>query len=332
MGVGYILTHTLVKGHADSINCLSFSLCGSYLASGADDYRLLIWRVQDGSLLYEIMFESAVNAVIWDPCSEDTIICGCNDGLLYRAKNFCLDGFKGQTIDLGVRGPVHSLDFDRGSKCFAVGMGHAVVVSRESSTGMFKGSVRMPDPEVSHTGSLEDWRIRPIAVHFHENGRKLIVAYLNHGVIIWDVYTQNRVWETGCLKISSCSGGLSFCNQTDMLSIHTLHDGVHIYHVGRRKLCRVLHHGHESQTSYHPLSVSTTLNGDTIVGGSNSGKVCVWQAHTGELLQVLEHGGSKHPSLFSVCQVSGKWIATGTACGGQDSYIAIWAADSSVGG
>jgi WD40 repeat protein len=90
MGVGYILTHTLVKGHADSINCLSFSLCGSYLASGADDYRLLIWRVQDGSLLYEIMFESAVNAVIWDPCSGDTIICGCNDGLLYRAKNFCL--------------------------------------------------------------------------------------------------------------------------------------------------------------------------------------------------------------------------------------------------
>jgi COMPASS component SWD3 len=85
-----------------------------------------------------------------------------------------------------------------------------------------------------------------------------------------------------------------------MLSIHTLHDGVHIYHVGRRKLCRVLHHGHETQTSYHPLSVSTTLNGDTIVGGSNSGKVCVWQAHTGELLQVLEHGGSKHPSLFSV--------------------------------
>jgi hypothetical protein len=101
-----------------------------------------------------------------------------------------------------VRGPVHSLDFDRGSKCFAVGMGHAVVVSRESSTGtltihthyyfsskfrtvtgMFKGSVRMPDPEVSHTGSLEDWRIRPIAVHFHENGRKLIVAYLNHGVM-----------------------------------------------------------------------------------------------------------------------------------------------------
>jgi hypothetical protein len=45
------------------------------------------------------------------------------------------DGFSGQTIDLGVKGPVHSLDFDRCSRSFAVGMGHAVFVSKESSTG-----------------------------------------------------------------------------------------------------------------------------------------------------------------------------------------------------
>jgi WD40 repeat protein len=96
---------------------------------------------------------------------------------------------------------------------------------------------------------------------------------------------------------SSFSGGSSLCNQTDILSIHTLHEGVHIYHIGQRKLCRVLHHKQDSQTNHYPLTVSTT--GDTIVGGSNSGKVCVWQARTGELLQVLDHGGSKRlNSLF----------------------------------
>lgn len=92
-----------------------------------------------------------------------------------------------------------------------------------------------------------------------------------------------------------CSGGSSFCRQTDILSIHTLHDGVYIYHIGQRKLCRVLQRGQEpSQTSHFPLTVSSTQDGDTIVGGSNSGEVCVWKAHTGELLQVLDHGGSKH--------------------------------------
>jgi WD40 repeat protein len=89
MNVRYTRTHTLVKGHSDNINCLSFSLCGSYLASGADDYRLLIWRVRDGFLLYEVIFQSAVNAVVWNPSSEGTVVCGCRDGLIYRAKNFC---------------------------------------------------------------------------------------------------------------------------------------------------------------------------------------------------------------------------------------------------
>ncbi|KAG2033673.1 hypothetical protein BDR03DRAFT_984856 [Suillus americanus] len=57
--------------------------------------------------------------------------------------------------------------------------------------------------------------------------------------------------------------------------------------------------------------------GDAIVGGSNTGEVCIWKACTGELLQV--------------CQGLGKWIAAGSTCNKQDPYIAIWAADTSIG-
>jgi WD40 repeat protein len=110
----------------------------------------------------------------------------------------------------------------------------------------------------------------------------------------WSKNVSNSLIQPLKILRSSCSGGSSLCNKTDILSIHTLHDGVHIYHIGQRKLCRVLHHGRESQTNHHPLTVSATPDGDVIVGGSNSGKVCVWRAPTGELIQVLDHGGSQH--------------------------------------
>ncbi|KAG1883605.1 hypothetical protein F4604DRAFT_1677364 [Suillus subluteus] len=152
----------------------------------------------------------------------------------------------------------------------------------------------MPDPEVSY--SLEDWRIRPMAVHFHDRGRKLIVAYLNHE---FGISTLRIVF--GKQVVQNC------------------------------KLCRVLHHGQESaQNSYYPLTVSSTPDCDAIVGGSNSGEVCVWKAHTGDLLQVLDHRGNLIQAVV-VCQGSGKWIAAGAACNKQDPYIAIWAADTSVG-
>ena len=74
------LVHELTQGHTDSINTLAFSPCGVYLASGGDDKQLIIWRVSDGTLLYQLVLESAVTAVIWHPTAKGVIFCACENG------------------------------------------------------------------------------------------------------------------------------------------------------------------------------------------------------------------------------------------------------------
>ncbi|KIK27014.1 hypothetical protein PISMIDRAFT_34219, partial [Pisolithus microcarpus 441] len=59
--------------HTDSINTLAFSPCGVYLASGGDDRQLIIWRVSDGTLLYRLVLESAVTAVMWHPTGRGVL-------------------------------------------------------------------------------------------------------------------------------------------------------------------------------------------------------------------------------------------------------------------
>lgn len=76
--------------------------------------------------------------------------------------------------------------------------------------------------------------------------------------------------------------------------LHAFDDGLHAYNIGGG-----LDHLKHQRTyrfdspprSRHALQVAFIQDGRAIVAGTTTGKVCVWQAASGEYFQQLDHGG-----------------------------------------
>lgn len=146
----YIELHTLTKGHSDTINSLAYSRDGVYLASGGDDHLVIIWNAQKAQLLYRLVFESAVDCVIWHPVHPETVIVGLETGYLFQLHDFSLVrcestyvaslldyllqlNYQRHDIHLGVRSAVHCMDYSAQSRCLAIGMGEEVHITREKA-------------------------------------------------------------------------------------------------------------------------------------------------------------------------------------------------------
>ena len=86
----YIQAQLLRGGHSDTVNTLAFSQDGIHLASGGDDQTLIIWNALKGQLLYRLVFENAVDSVMWHPVYPETIIVGLASGFLFQLHGFSL--------------------------------------------------------------------------------------------------------------------------------------------------------------------------------------------------------------------------------------------------
>ena len=86
----YVHLHTLTQGHSGTINYAAFSPDGTYLASGGDDQTVIIWNIKEGTFLYRLQFNSAVDCLIWHPNHVETVIVGCQSGALQQIREFCL--------------------------------------------------------------------------------------------------------------------------------------------------------------------------------------------------------------------------------------------------
>nr|VWO95111.1 Transcriptional repressor rco-1 [Ganoderma boninense] len=181
----YIELHTLTKGHSDTINSLAFSRDGVHLASGGDDHLVIIWNAQNAQLLYRLVFESAVDCVIWHPVHPETVIIGLETGYLFQLRDFSLHAHQRHDIHLGVRSAVHCMDYSVRSQCLAIGMGEEVHITREKAQNVYEGDIVLPSPPNREDPPLNfDDRMRAVAVQFlQKEDSHLVVSYLAHGIM-----------------------------------------------------------------------------------------------------------------------------------------------------
>ncbi|KAH9840939.1 WD40-repeat-containing domain protein [Rhodofomes roseus] len=285
----YVPVLTLKNGHSDTVNVVAFSPEGQYLASGGDDHAVIIWDILEGEQVLRLPFESTVDTLVWHPVQKDTIIVGCSSGALQQVCYLNLLRCETYDVHLGVRSHIYSLDYGSATSCLAVAIGPGVYVARESQPNRYTGTVRLPPPIAG--SKAEDSRDRAVALRFERSGTRLVVSYLTHGIICWDVHARRSLWRITPPEIYPAIGHSAINKKFRFIAVHNFKDGVHLYSLGAEQ--KPLRH-YKFDVEPIPdvlLQVSFIHGGQAIVCGTTTGNVCIWQTTTGELYQTLAHQG-----------------------------------------
>ncbi|KAI6008457.1 WD40-repeat-containing domain protein [Pisolithus marmoratus] len=324
----YVEHKTLVGEHGDSVNTVSFSPCGKYLASGSSDHSICIWSMHSGSFLFRVVFDSAINILHWHPAREETLICGCDDGSVLFMSHFRPDGFEKKVIRLGIKAPVFCMDIDVSSNLWAIGVGNQVNITAADNQDEYTAATRLPaPPKVEAKYTDNDLRVRPRALHFLSGGRKLIASYLNHGIVVWNIVDKTVAWHVKPPSISQIASS-AICHDMNVLVVSTLQDGLCLYKLGGKKAIWIWDH-EPGRGVQCPLSVAFLHGGRAVVSGATTGNICVWNTDSKDLYQVLPHGSDIMQAVATYQQGAWNYIAVRSALKGQGTYIKIWKANIS---
>ncbi|KAF8347502.1 WD40-repeat-containing domain protein [Amanita rubescens] len=294
----YLPTRRLAGEHGDSIISLAFSAKGRYLASGSDDSTLVIWDVEDGNKLSSFRLDSRALSLVWDSHREDRLFVGCVDGTAAF-----IDKFQGAFVPIltGLhQTPVYALAVDPFAQPCRIGIGAGPQVHIATAISEFPHYATnsiLPRPSTLPRGRVEgedadDDRVRARSLHFTNRGRNLVVSYLNHGIVCWDVATSAQLW---CIEPShthrhiNASGFSAISPDEKEIAISNLSTGVDVYSLKSMTKTRSFIDTILPDTNY-PIGVEFLANGSLVSSGSHTGRPCVWDKHSCGIFQVLEHG------------------------------------------
>jgi len=85
----------LVGQHTSTITALSFSSCGTYLASSGVDGKLVIWSVQTGNALHVVHGDAGILTIAWATDSpSQSLLCGVANGTVISVKFDSVSGLQ----------------------------------------------------------------------------------------------------------------------------------------------------------------------------------------------------------------------------------------------
>ncbi|OJT09660.1 hypothetical protein TRAPUB_13856 [Trametes pubescens] len=171
----------------------------------------------------------------------------------------------------------------------------------------YVGNLVLPSPgDPVQVSEFVEQRERAVAVHFHKDGAALIVSYMAHGII----------------------GGTALSPDHRRIVVYNLIDGLDVYALPPQKKAKVKMSFKldAKPRQRHKMQVTYVNRGHGVVCGTTTGKISIWETHTGEVAQHLPHDEDVVQAICATIVDSTSWIATAPACRGQETYIKIWRA------
>ncbi|KIK12932.1 hypothetical protein PISMIDRAFT_119949 [Pisolithus microcarpus 441] len=296
--------HTL-NGHTNSINSLAFSPTGSRLASGSEDGSIIIWEPLSSALMYCVAFHSAILSLTWDPRHMYRLFVGCSDGALAICENSETQEST-SSILTGTKAPVFTLTVNEYSGYVTIALGSKIHVVKEVTYKYATFKIFLPPSELPLMAEQPDKRIHGRALAFRERGTELVVAYLNHGMVCWDIGSLKQCWQINPIHshqivsvFEDCaSGHATLSSDKKCIALTNLGDGVDIYSLGQSHPDMHLKHPPLSEEKNIPVQVSWLQDGAAVVSGSSDRDVHIWEIPSGEPIQLLEHEGTL---MYLVC-------------------------------
>ncbi|KAJ3521679.1 hypothetical protein NMY22_g12214 [Coprinellus aureogranulatus] len=328
-----------ILAHDHSVTCLAFSPDGTCLASGDDGGLVLLSTVPDGEECARYHFEDSVTAMTWAEDGKNLFVglANCRLHFLFidEEKTYSVNFAPGGYEDLPKRWrdkfQINCLTFANG--LLAIGVGVAIhIVSSPTPTAYAEECTIAPfDTEVPSlqaalssvppTGLAAEVR----SIHFIDEGRAVIVSFLEEGIRCYDIDTQTQRW---ILKPKRLRIGKSAVDrQGKLLACSNLYDGFDLYDISSRKARRWLRTIHQEAAVNENviLPVEFVHEDSSLLLGSSCGTVVLCSVGIPPRITELDHGADMIIALAAF-MLPGKRSYIATACGeeGPNTYVRLW--------
>ncbi|KZS89561.1 WD40 repeat-like protein [Sistotremastrum niveocremeum HHB9708] len=289
--MNYHQSHRLL-GHSDSINALAFNLDGSLLASGGDDQKVIVWCMDRGAAIQELhdMSWGQITTIVWmgmDSEGRESIVFGCGRGMLHLySQNKAAGTFVERgSVAAHSRTSIEALTLDAPGRRLASSSAHGDVclwaITEEGSFNLL-WSTRIAERHEGIRGLLFSDDHTILHVFCTETG------YV-HGL---DVEHGGERRKTA--QARSRIGSLSPSSTKRFVLVDNLDKGFTLYRFPTMGLVR--HFCAASSLPWFLIKQAVFAESEAlVVGGSDNGKVYIFDLPSARIVQVICHGRSKDP-------------------------------------
>ena len=257
-----------VSGHTFYINCIAFSPCGNYIATGSSDNTAIIWDIYSG-LVYATLIghSSSIHALAYSPCGKYIATAGDNSVIIWNTKTG-----KVHKKLIGHTDTVWSVSFSPDGKNLITGASDKTALIWDVKTGkLLKKIVEHSGDSISH-------------VMYSPCGKYFLTASLNGETILWETknYKQHTKWQ----RHSGVNGGWSdavFSPNGKYLAIYAWNEPITVWDVEEKRVHRKL------DESVRSVGIAFSSDNKFLVGAIDN-KVIVWNLETGIIHREISLG------------------------------------------
>ncbi|KDR65526.1 hypothetical protein GALMADRAFT_148633 [Galerina marginata CBS 339.88] len=319
-GNSYFLKARL-SGHHGPINCFAIISEFELLASGGDDECVNIWDLKTFQRT-ETLTDSGgrwgqITCMIWTGATNGSLLClGTGRGRLvaYRRKRIqshFVEIVDAQIFDTGIS--VEAIAFDPNQQ-------RLVTAGHNGSVKMFRLNKEgnLPTPLVA-LWNVDPSQAIPRSLHFLNKGEDLMIFHLESGELICiDPQTATIKYSKA---VKTAIGNADLDEMEKNVVIDNIGTGYDIYPAGRF----IPTHSLEVPTTRkHIRAVVFCENGQSVVGGSDHGKIYLFNLKSPQSNQVMTHGGQSTliQAIASASSEKRHLIVAGSS--ENKSQICIW--------